>query len=306
MKRLIAFFLIIFFILADIVLGNEIVVLKGSQNNLNEQIQKEFIQAFSRFSPHYGFKRIQPHQIQEIIVSEENQKKIPRQIQFTRPDLILALGTRALKAALTVPDLPIVHLLVISPEKIVDARPLVSGVGLIPSPLEQLEEIRRRLPEVSKIGLVYDPRQSAGFIESLSRIDSEMQFTFLAAHKSSDVQGLIRSLSGKVDLLWMLPDITATNQKTLQSYFQFSISNKVPLLTFSEKLLNHGATLAITFDIDQVAQRAALLAIEMLSQYQLNKVTQGKVVTPQAKTILNYKMIEKLDVSIIFDGERGD
>ena len=306
MKRLIAFFLIIFFVLADIAQGNEIVVLKGSQNNLNDHIQKEFIQAFSRYSPSSGFKKIQPHQIQEIIVSGENIKKIPQQIQFTRPDLILALGTRALEAALTVPDLPIVHLLVISPEAIVGARPLVSGIGLIPSPLEQLEEIQRRLPEVSRIGLVYDPRQSAGFIESLSRIDSEMEFTFLVAHKSSDVQGLIRSLNGKVDLLWMLPDITVTNQKTLQSYLQFSISNKVPLLTFSEKLLNHGATLAITFDIDQVAHRAALLAIEMLSQYQLSKVTQGKIVTPQAKTILNYKMIEKLDVSIITDGESGD
>ncbi len=82
------------------------------------------------------------------------------------------------------------------------------------------------------------------------------------------------------------PDLTVTNRKTVKSYVLFSVKNKVPILTFSEKLLKGGATLAVTFDLDGMAEQAAELAVEMLSDGEEPAVS----VAPRPKTIINQRV----------------
>ncbi|MCI5143158.1 MAG: hypothetical protein D3909_15815 [Candidatus Electrothrix sp. ATG1] len=106
----------------------------------------------------------------------------------------------------------------------------------------------------------------------------------------------INSLRGRVDLLWMLPDLTTTNHITIQSYAIFSIKNKIPLLTFSQKLLKHGATIAVTFDTDEMARQAAGLAMDILSHRVGTELT--ALVDPPVTTIINHTMTANLGISI--------
>ena len=240
MKKLLLFIIISLLSLVEIAQGYEIVVVKSSLSKVNERIQYTFINELDKRVPHHGLKSIQPHQLTEIILSQEKEtRESIRKIQNTHPDLILALGSKALKVALSVPDIPIVHLLVIDPEKIIGTATNVSGVALSIPPKVQLDEMTRYCPTVKRVGIIYDPKRNSGFVKQLESIRSDLEFISLAAGNVDEVPGLINSLHGKVDLLWMLPDPTTTNQKTIQSYILFSIKNRIPLLTFSEKLGIH-------------------------------------------------------------------
>ncbi|MCI5121679.1 MAG: hypothetical protein D3908_10910 [Candidatus Electrothrix sp. AUS4] len=94
----------------------------------------------------------------------------------------------------------------------------------------------------------------------------------------------------------MLPDLTSTNQMTIQSYVLFSIRNKIPLLTFSDKLLQHGATLAVTFTLDEMAKQAASLAMNILLHP--GGAQQPALFAPPVKTKINRNMAAKLGIPI--------
>ncbi len=304
MNKLLLLILILFFSLADMALGYEIVVLKSSLNKINNQVQHDFIEEIGRQAPHHGLKKIQRHQLTEIVITKGNAEISRNKIRNSQPDLILALGAKALKVALSVPDIPIVHLLVIDPEKIVSSAKNVTGVALAVPPKTQLEELSRYLPSIKRIGIVYDPKRSSKFIEQLDSIRPDLKFISLATENPAEVPALINTLRGRVDLLWMLPDLTTTNRKTMQSYFLFSIKNKVPLLTFSEKFLKHGATIAVTFDIEAMVEQAAELAIDMLSGR--GDGEPPTIVAPHPKTVINHKIAAKLNISITNGGENLD
>jgi putative ABC transport system substrate-binding protein len=300
MNKYLLLIIISFFTLTSRAFGYEIVVLESSTSQINQQIQKNFIDEFNTRIPHQGLKSIQPNQIKEVVISKGDEEEYTRRIQSIHPDLILALGGKALEMALLVPAIPIVHLLVIQPrtylETITDKRMPVTGVSLSVSPKVQLNEMTRYLPKVKRVGLVYDPKRSGKLVKQLDSLRPDLNFIALPTEDISKVPDLIHSLRGRVDLLWMLPDLTATNQITLQSYILFSIRNKIPLLTFSNKLLKHGATIAVTFDTDEMARQAAGLAVDML----LHRVgaDQTTLVAPPAKTLVNYKIAAKLGIPI--------
>ncbi|MCI5221957.1 MAG: hypothetical protein D3924_04635 [Candidatus Electrothrix sp. AR4] len=296
MNKYLLLIIISFFSLPDIALGYEIVVLKSSTSKITQQIQNIFIHELGKRIPHRGLKSIQPHQVTEIVITRGNEKVSTSIIQSTHPDLILALGAKALKVALLLPDIPIVHLLVINPEKIIDKTMPVTGVSLSVPPKMQLDEMKRYLPEVKRVGLIYDPKRSRKFIEQLDSARPDLEFIALAAENTAEVPELIHSLRGRVDLLWMLPDLTTTNHITIQSYVFFSIKNKIPLLTFSKKLLKHGATIAVTFDTEGIAKQAASLAMDML--FHRVGAEQATLVAPLVQTIANRKMAKKLGISI--------
>lgn len=283
----------------------EIVVVKSSLSKVNEQVQQAFTQELGKRVPHRGLKAIQTHQVTEVVVAKGEEQSISLQrIQNACPDLILALGSKALKVALSVPDIPIVYLLVIEPEKIINNRTDVTGVSLTLPPKVQLDEMSRFLPKVKRVGVVYDPKRSNKVIEQMRAVRPDLEFVSLAAENTVEVPGLIASLRGRVDLLWMLPDVTATNKKTLQSYFLFSVKNKIPLLTFSGKFLKHGATIAVTFDMEAMAAQAADLAVNMLSDPKKSELP--FIVAPRVKTVINHKIAAKLNISIAQGGQTSD
>ncbi len=305
MKRLLL--LIIFFLLGSA--GNaacyEVMVIKSNQSKINQQIQQSFIQELNKRIPASGLKSIQPHQIQEILLTKKENRPEIKRIQSTRPDLILALGSKALKAALsTSKDIPIVYLLVIKPEKIIGTRTNISGVNLNVDPKTQFNHLTSILPQVKRIGVVYNPKHSNALIKQTKTLRPDLNFITLSTENTSKVPGLLTSLQDKIDLLWMIPDITTTNSKTLQSYFLFSIENKIPLLTFSEKFIKKGATIAITFDTREMGKQAANLAVNLLTNRTTDPLPTS--IPPKMKTVINYKIAAKLRIPITEKGQTND
>lgn len=284
--------------------GYEILVIKSSRNQVNEHLQQSFIQELNQQIPHRGLKAIQSHQVRELVLDKGEHHETPDTIRIGHADLILALGSQALQLALTRSDIPIVYLLVIDPEPLIGTRTRVTGVSLHVPPRVQLAELSRLLPQVKRIGLIYDPEHSSMLIAEAQAARPDVDWVTLAAHQTSDVPDLLASLQGRIDLLWMLPDTTVTNTKTLQSYFLFSAQHKIPLLTFSEKLLKPGGTIAVTFDTGTMGEQGAGLAVALLSEAKLTPPPLS--IPPRVKTVINHTIARKLQISIQEEGQNHE
>jgi putative ABC transport system substrate-binding protein len=116
------------------------------------------------------------------------------------------------------------------------------------------------------------------------------------------VPALLEELRGRADLIWLLPDLVVTNPQTLESYFLFSFTNKVPVLAFSEKYLKSGAAVVVTFDLEAMGEQAGGMAARLLLGAAVRDVPPVDI--SRVKTIVNPTVAGKLQLPITKDTPR--
>ncbi|MCB2184066.1 MAG: hypothetical protein KQH63_18735 [Desulfobulbaceae bacterium] len=275
----------------------EVVVLHGAKIKPYLEVSEAFTAEFARVVPGRGLKSIEDHVYLEIFIDQQmSDQEIESRIKRFSPDLILALGQRALVAVQGIRNVPVIYLLASQPEKIMAGHDNITGVSLFLPPKLQFKEVRKLLPQVKRVGVIYNPGRSAEFVMQMRQCCPHFTFIKNEALSSKDVPALLDSIKGKIDLLWMLPDATIINPKTLKNYFLFSFKQKVPVLTFSSKYLQQGAALAVTFDLSGLGRQAADISLRIL---QGEKAGSIKPLAPtQSKTYINYKIFNKLNVPL--------
>jgi len=141
--------------------------------------------------------------------------------------------------------------------------------------------------------VIYNPQRTGHLIREAEHFLAGNGATLISRQTSNpkDVQTLLSGLHGKIDALWMLPDITVLKRQNLEAMALFSLENKVPILTFSDKYLAHGATVAIFADPFLMGVQAAELAEKILAG---TNITELPITKPrEAKTAINASAAEK-------------
>jgi len=107
--------------------------------------------------------------------------------------------------------------------------------------------------QVKRVGVIYNPARSGWYMQQARRAAQNAGITLVAREVSSprDTLEQLSSLAGKVDALWMLPDVTAVTRETAEAYFHFSQQQAVPVVSFAAGYLGLGA--AAVLEIDRVA-----------------------------------------------------
>jgi putative tryptophan/tyrosine transport system substrate-binding protein len=75
---------------------------------------------------------------------------------------------------------------------------------------------------------------------------------------------MLESLRGKVDSLWMLPDVTAVSPASTEAYFLFSQAERVPVVTFAEVYLSMGGAVALGIDRRDIGRQVGEMARSVL------------------------------------------
>ena len=293
------FFLTIFLLLAAAraVLGYEIAVVTGDPGLPTRVAGQAFSRQLPRILPAVGGKSIEPHSFHEIVIAEdEPEDSSGARIAARQPDLILALGPRALTAARRVADVPIIYLLVFAPEKIIGDRTDIIGINLKIPPKIQLDAMSRLLPGVKRVGLVYDPARSRALLDEARAVRGDLDFVALPATHEKEVINLLHALRDRVDLLWLLPDLTVLTPRTLPSFLRFSFEHHLPLLSFSEKHLKPGAALIVTFDVEAMAEEAAEIAARVLRGEAAAAIGAKNAV--RVKTLVNETILRKMNITV--------
>lgn len=201
----------------------------------------------------FGFRSICSAEGRRFVLTETPPSEVERKIRDKKPKLILAIGGGALNAVRRITDVPIIYVMAPAQQAAtVDEARNISGVSLTIAPERQLSLIQQALPSAKRIGVMYDPAKSSLFLKKarVSAKDSGMELIVREVHTPKEVPARLQSLKGSIDLFWMLPDTTVVTPETVEYFLLFSLQNRIPILSFSEKYVEKGALLS--FDIDPV------------------------------------------------------
>ncbi|MGD2127403.1 MAG: ABC transporter substrate binding protein [Desulfobacteraceae bacterium] len=252
-----------------------------------------------------GFKSSCHAQIQRMVISERQEVDVVREIKRIRPDMVLAIGRDALSTVKRIKNIPIVYLMVLNPQTMLSGENNITGVSMNISPEKQLTALLGALPRTKRIGLVYDPNRTAYFVKEAQDAARTMGVTLVAkkAPNSKDAPSLIMTLKKKIDVFWMIPDITVITPETVEFLILFSLENNIPLLTFSEKYLELGAFMSTAIDPFDMGAQAGEMA---------NKIFRGKdgkgIQQVHARRMLvstNLMIAGKLGISLNIAGTLG-
>lgn len=226
-----------------------------------------------------------------VVLSDFAEVDVDRMVKEERPRLLVALGDKALSAARSVRDVPVLALLALSQ----GARPTADNIGgvAMAAPPEHYLKLMASMG-IRRCGVLYDPSKTGRYLRRAEQEARQHGVTLVAEPVGSprDTQARLDRLKGKVDALWMLPDATVFTTVNLEAFILFSMTNQVPVLTFSSYYLKNGAAASVDIDYFDIGSQAAEMALSLL-----NSGVTGKVPTADPRKThlrLNESVIRKL------------
>lgn len=226
-------------------------------------------------------------------------------IRDEKPDVILALGTRAaIEISHREKHTPIVFSMVLRPLSgttgagELPAQSNVTGANLnIPFHI-QLQKIKLAFPGAHRIGVISDPAQTKALVDSV-RIMAKANGIELRVQwvkNENDIPNAVRALHDSIDVFWMLPDQTVLTPRSSRFIIFEFIKAGIPIMGLSSAYVKAGALLALDCDYQDIGRQAGELATRILAGQAPSQLPQTQ---PRAFTLaVNMKVREHLKVPL--------
>lgn len=172
----------------------------------------------------------------------------------------------------------------------------VTGVADIPPVKEQLKFILKCLPNLKRLGVVYNPGEinNVSFLEKLQEAADQHNITLLTAvaPKSSDVQAAGRKLATQVDAIFIGNDNTVVSG--LEPLIKICLDEKIPLFASDPESVERGALAAYAFDQREIGRQVGAIVAKILNG---EKPREIPVELPKdLETTINPKTAAKLKI----------
>ncbi|HJV66576.1 MAG TPA: ABC transporter substrate binding protein [Geomonas sp.] len=196
-----------------------------------------------------------------IVLSDYAETDVTRIIREEHPRVIVAVGDRALAVAERVRGIPVLYMMALNPKP----RQKATGVGMLLDPsryLSVFDDIGAK-----RVGVVYDPARSGSYVRRAQTAArrSGIDLVLREVHSPKETPAMLDSLRGKVDALWMIPDVTAVSPASTEAYFLFSQAQSVPVVTFSDVYLSMGGAVALGIDRFDIGKQLGAMAESVLA-----------------------------------------
>jgi len=275
--------------------ASEVVIVQSARIRPYEEARQAFREALSRQPAVSGAKTLHPHQFTEFVLTDGGGREAAARFLVSHPvDLILAIGGKALSFADRFRQIPLVYTMVPDAGSRLVFHDRAAGVPFSVPPRRWVEVTERCLPRARRIGVVFSPGETGGFVRearALSRVQG-MQIVGTGARSAREVRARLEELRGQIDVLWMLPDLRVLTPQTAEAMLRFSMEERVPVVTFAEKYLRRGAMIALVPDYRRMGEAAAALAERLLRGGSLK--TGRREVTRRTRVRVNAGIAKKL------------
>ncbi len=241
-----------------------------------------------------GFRKACNCSITELSVTEFTGSTLLRKIHEYHTELILAVGADALTEARQIADLPIVYAMVpLSQVPGMNVRN-ISGVSLHIPPESFLSAMLDLFPDAKRIGIIYDPKNLDAFVKEAEQaaLGRGVSLVQRKVTRASDVPEAIDLISGRVDVFWMLPDVTVVNPESVKYLLGASYRHNVPVFSFTKKYVEIGAAAGLHVSPAEIGAQAADIGKRILSDR--NVKSPLRVDARKASLIVNDRIIRKL------------
>lgn len=200
--------------------------------------------------------------------------QIASQFASKKPDVIVAIATPAAQAVLPESQklgIPLVFTAVTDPvqAKLVKdwdtPDPLVTGVSDALPIEKQIDLIRKMIPHLKTIGLIYNPGEinAVTQVEQIQKIAGPTKIILSPASKSSEVASAVENLVGRVDAI-LVPN-SNTVASAIGSAVAIATKHNVPLFAMDVDLVERGVLAAIGYDRSQLGTKVGQMVCRILS-----------------------------------------
>lgn len=245
-----------------------------------------------------GVRSVVSGTVKRVVISEMEGVDVARMVRDERPDVILAIGAEALARVKRVKDTPIVYLMVLDPQSTLTSGENLTGVGMNVPPERQLAALQSLMPRLRKIGIPYNPSRSGILARKAQAAARSLGIEPVARELRSarDVVPVAEGMKGEVDALWMLPDTTVVTPESIEFLLLFSLTNRIPILTFSDKYVQMGAIMALDIDPYDLGRQGGDLVRRILSGTPVEQVQRAE---PRSIVMtVNAKVARKLGLTL--------
>lgn len=205
---------------------------------------------------------------------KSNALTIAQKFANDKVNIIFAIATpTAQAAAQATTDIPILITAVTDPVDagLVDTMEApggnVTGTTDMNPIAEQLELIKKFVPDATKVGVVYNAGEpnSEVQVEIVKELAGPMGLEVVEAtvSTSADVNQAAGSLVGRVDAIYVPTDNTVVS--ALESVLQVAEKNKIPVIAGEGDSVKRGALITIGIDYYELGRQTAEMAIRVLN-----------------------------------------
>lgn len=247
-----------------------------------------------------GFKEVVKANVYEYVMDGYNNLILIRLTETQGTDLIFTLGTDALTLVKDeFRDIPIVFTFVLNPADAIKSRsPHITGIDINIPPEEQFNALLQVVPQVKRIGVIYDPSKSQSIINEAETAAKKLGISLVSRKIDSKSEAInaITMMEGNVDAIWMAPDTTAITPESIKYMLLFAFRNRIPVIGISDKYVKDGVLLALSFDSEDIGRQAGEVANSILSGRDIKKFS---LIKPRTfKFSINLNTAEKIGIKI--------
>lgn len=222
-------------------------------------------------------------------------------IHTAAPDLILALGTRAARAAAkNLGHVPIVYSMVLTPPDGASSgvHSNMTGATLTIPLSVQVEELKRAFPTLKQIGIISDPSRTKVLADSAVELCRRQGLIARVgwAKGEAEIPDAVRALKDSIEVLWMIPDETVLTPRSSRFIIFELIKSGVPVVGLSSAYVKAGALMSLDCNYMDIGRQSAELAVRVLAG---QKPAQLPYTIPRTYTrSLNLKIMEHVRIQM--------
>lgn len=159
------------------------------------------------------------------------------------------------------------YCMILNPKKIFGPAANAHGISLNIPAQAQAEMIKRALPDIKRIGLLYDPAYNSGFFREAAEKAGMLGINMvpLEIHTKKNIPSVLKRHWKDMDAVWLIPDRTVISESIIQYVTKEAFFRKIAVIGYNRFFYESGATLAFVFDYRELGRECAQEAKEVLS-----------------------------------------
>lgn len=226
----------------------------------------------------------------------EGASRVLAQIRAVSPSAIIAIGSRAAQVARDAQlKVPLVHCLVLHPERLGARGRHVRGVPLWVPARSTLRVLRHLSRRVRRVGLLGDPRRNPAAVRDIRKaaLRERVHLSVARIGGPKDVPGALEHMLPRIDAIWLLPDASIASDESFRFVLLRAFRRGIPVVAFSRSFVRAGALFALEPDYGAMGAAAAKLARAGIAGD-----TRTSAAPPPPRLVLNATTARRLRIPI--------
>lgn len=232
--------------------------------------------------------------------------QIAKKFVGDKPTVIIAIATPSAQAVASAArgQIPVVFSAVTDPVAAKLVKNLdrpganITGVSDVLPLDSQLALIREMLPEVKRIGILFNPSEanSVTVVEQMRELGRKAGIDVLegAAPDTNSVQSAARSLVGKVDAFYVPTDNTVV--AAMEGASRISIENRIPLFASDVDSVPRGALAALGLKYHELGRLTGASVVRIMNGEKAGNIPVA--VSDKYDLVLNAEIVRKIGLVI--------